>query len=83
MGKEDAASFLRSIAYQVACEVPGFKDGLRGMGEGGVDFTKATVDALWTNVVLDLLFQLQLKKSLYGIVDGLDESSSPLALLEL
>lgn len=62
---EDAASFLRSIAYQVACEVPGFKDGLRGMGEGGVDFTKATVDALWTKVFLDLLFQLPLKKPLY------------------
>lgn len=73
MGKENAASFHRSITYQVARKLPGSRDCLRDMVEDGVNFTKATVDALWTKVVLDLLFQFPLKNPLHWIIGGLDK----------
>lgn len=82
-GKEDTASLLRSIAYQVACEVPEFGDGLKGMGEDGIDFSKTTTDVLWSKLFLNFLFQLPLREPMYWIIDGVDESSSSLVLLTL
>lgn len=81
--KENIASLLRSIAYQTACEVPEFRDGLKRMAEDEIDFSTATADVLWAKIFSDSLFWLPSQKPLYWIIDGLDESNAPSVLLTL
>jgi len=81
--KRSQSSFLRSIAYQVARDVPAFKRRLIELSSEGLNLEKADSTLVWKKLFESVLFAMDVSIPLYWVVDALDESESPRALLEL
>ncbi|KAH8820667.1 hypothetical protein F5884DRAFT_57550 [Xylogone sp. PMI_703] len=76
-------SLLRSIAYQVAKDIPDFKRRLLELSTDEDGFDKADSTTIWRRIFESILFEKSLDRPLYWVIDGLDESDSPKALVEL
>ena len=81
--KRSLSSFIRSIAYQVAKDVPEFQRCLMDLVMGNTRLEKADSLLIWKKLFESTLLNLNLTTPLYWIIDALDESESPKALLEL
>ena len=81
--KRSVSAFLRSIAYQVAKDVPGFQKGLMDLEIENTQLEKAGSAFIWKKLFESILFKLELTIPLYWVIDALDESETPKALLEL
>ena len=74
--KRSANSLLRSLAFQIAQEIPSFHSALGNMYEEGMRFEKADARFIWRKIFLPILFKLELSRPLHWIIDALDESES-------
>ena len=81
--KRSLSTFLRSIAYQIAREIPAFKRSLIEHATEGLKLERANSGLIWKKLFESILFAMDLSVPLYWVVDALDESESPKALLEL
>ena len=81
--KRSVSSLLRSIAYQVSKDVPDFQQGLMHLETENTRLEKADSAFIWKKLFESILFKLELAIPLYWIIDALDESETPKALLEL
>ena len=81
--KRSLSAFLRSIAYQIAKDIPTFKQRLVELSSEGLNLEKAESSFVWKKLFKSVLFAMTLNLPLYWVVDALDESDSPKALLEL
>ena len=81
--KRSPNAFLRSLAYQIACYVPEYRQRLIKLSEDGLNFEKVEARLLWQRLFVSALFKISLSKPLYWIVDALDESDSPQLILNL
>ncbi|KAG8525535.1 uncharacterized protein KY384_009179 [Bacidia gigantensis] len=81
--KRRLSTFLKSIACQIARDVPAFKRSLSDLFTEGLEFEKADSSLLWKKLFESILFATELPFPLYWVVDALDESEAPKALLEL
>ena len=77
------SKFLRSIAYQIARDIPAFKRSLVKLVSEGFDLEKTDYSLIWKKLLEPILFKMDLSIPLYWVVDALDESESPEAFLEL
>jgi WD40 repeat protein/pimeloyl-ACP methyl ester carboxylesterase len=76
-------TFLRSIAYQIAKDIPAYKRSLIDLSAEGLKLEKADSTLIWKKLYESILFAMELAVPLYWVVDALDESESPKALVEL
>ena len=77
------SAILRSIAYQVARDIPAFKRILIELSTQGLRLEKADPALIWHKLFETMLFELELDFPLYWVIDALDESDSPKVLLDL
>ncbi|KAL9614137.1 MAG: hypothetical protein Q9167_001347 [Letrouitia subvulpina] len=81
--KRRLSTFLRSIACQIARDIPTFKRNLTEFPIEELELEKADSSLIWKKLFESVLFAMDLSFPLYWIVDALDESELPKALLEL
>lgn len=81
--KRSLSLLLRSIAYQVARDVPEFFEGLLQLVDEFLDFSTADPRTIWERIFKSILFSMKAGQPLYWIIDGLDEADNPRALLKL
>ncbi|KAL8901138.1 MAG: hypothetical protein Q9207_005354, partial [Kuettlingeria erythrocarpa] len=81
--KRSVNLILRSIAYQIAAQLPELRSQLEKLASDAVRLEKADSRVIWQKVFLSRLFDLPIRQPLYWIIDGLDECESPQLLLSL
>ncbi len=81
--KRSPNAMLRSLAYQLALQLPSFKVKLRNLHDQGLHFEKADARTIWRKVFVGGLFKLDLKDPLYWVIDALDECDSSQTALKL
>ena len=81
--KRSPASLLRSIAFQVANQLPAFQEFLATLSDDGLRLDKADARTIWQKAFLSGLFELQSPRPLYWIIDALDEADSANTVIEL
>ncbi|KAL9029654.1 MAG: hypothetical protein Q9196_002137 [Gyalolechia fulgens] len=74
---------LRSIAYQLAVELPELRAHLQMLAQDSVKLEKAEGRIIWQKVFITKLSKLQIRKPLFWIIDALDECEAPQLLLNL
>jgi WD40 repeat protein len=73
--KRSASYLFRSLAYQVARASSPFRAKLIQMSDQfGIHFSNMSVTTLWEKIFCGGLFNMTLGKTLYWVIDGLDES---------
>jgi WD40 repeat protein/pimeloyl-ACP methyl ester carboxylesterase len=81
--KRSLNSFLRSMAYQLAKGIPAFRRIVLDLSTEGLRLEKADSTLVWKEIFESILFQMEDAHPLYWIIDALDESESPEAVLDL
>lgn len=81
--KRTVNSLLRSIAYQVAVEVPEVRTYIQSLADDSVRLEKAEGRVIWQKIFMAKLSKLRLRKPLFWIIDALDECEAPQLLLSL
>lgn len=81
--KRSLNALLRSLAFQIAEQVPEFRLALLSMSTNGVRCEKSDARTIWQKLFVSVLFKLNLAKPLYWVLDAIDESDSSKSLLEL
>ena len=81
--KRSLSFLLRSIAYQLARSVPDFLERTFDVADEGIDFETADARTVWERMFKSILFHLQqLPRPMYWIIDGVDETLNPRALIK-
>ena len=81
--KRSLSLLLRSIAYQIARNVPGFLERVLQLVDEAIDFRTADPRTIWERIFKSILFNMKEDQPLYWIIDGLDEADDPRALIRL
>jgi WD40 repeat protein len=81
--KRSVNFFLRSIAFQIAQDIPTFRRRLNDLSKDGMRFEKTEAWTLWQKLFVSILFKIKLNKPLYWVIDALDESDSPEILFNI
>lgn len=81
--KRSLSSCLRTIAFQIAEQLPRFRRVLKD-----IKFTTKTVEktdakTIWEKIFIGVLFKMKVKTTMYWVIDALDESDHPQLLVEL
>ena len=75
--KKSIGTFLKSLAYQIAKDVPHFRDRLASLASGP-DFNQMDDESdIWKRLFIQQFFRVTFSKPIYWIVDGIDECHSP------
>lgn len=81
--KRTLSLLLRSIAYQVARNVPVFLQRVLQLVDEAIDFETADSRTIWERIFKSILFNIEEVQPLYWIIDGVDEADDPRALIRL
>lgn len=81
--KRTLSALLRSLAYQIAREIPEFRQILRALSTEGVKIEEADGAVIWQKIFISILFELDLGRPLFWVIDALDESDTEKAFVEL
>ena len=81
--KRSIHTFLRSLAYQIASEVPEYRTLLSKMAGDVNTLEKAEARSLWQKLFKTGLLTLRLSQPLYWVVDALDECDTPQQLINM
>ncbi|OAX80690.1 hypothetical protein ACJ72_04973 [Emergomyces africanus] len=74
--KRSAGSFLQSVIYQIAQEMPSFRQALAVLKDNGVSLQKMPARMIWDKIFAGILFKIESHQPVYVIIDALDESDS-------
>ena len=81
--KRTLSTFLRSIAYQLARDIPSLRRMLIDVSTEGLRLEKADSTLIWQRIFESILFEMESSEPLFWIIDAVDESESPKALLDI
>ena len=81
--KRTLSLVLRSIAYQIARNVPAFLESILQLEDEAIDFETADSRTIWERIFKSILFNMQDVLPLYWVIDGLDEAEDPRALIRV
>ena len=81
--KRSPNAMLRSLASQIAKQVPVYRRNLLELSTGGLRLEKADSALIWQRLFESLLFKVETSRPLYWVIDALDEAESPRVLLDL
>ncbi|OAL54871.1 WD40 repeat-like protein [Pyrenochaeta sp. DS3sAY3a] len=74
---QSASYMLRSFAYQIACSVSTFRTDLQKIEEQfGIAILKMNAKTIWEKVFRGALLDKVIGRTLYWVIDGLDETDS-------
>lgn len=85
-GNQDRRSLsglLKSLALQLASQLPVYRRRLIKLAETGFNAQKAESRVLWQKLFVQSLFDIGVSVPFYWVIDGLDEADSPQTLLSL
>ena len=74
--KRSPGSLLQSLIYQIAQELPTFRQSLVTMKDYGVAIEKLSPQMIWDRIFTGVLFKTEAENPIYVIIDALDESDS-------
>ncbi|MCJ1435227.1 hypothetical protein MMC27_004599 [Xylographa pallens] len=80
--KRSLSSMLRSIAFQVAEDLPEFYQALTNLLEDTTQFEKLDIRSIWQRLYRSTLFKLNYAQPMYWVIDALDESESVNTIVE-
>jgi hypothetical protein len=81
--KRSLSALLRSIAYQTARDVPSLRRSLIETSTEEPRLEKADSMLIWQKIFESIIFKRDFDSPSYWIIDAVDESESPKALLDL
>lgn len=81
--KRSISALLRSLAYQVATQIPSYRRLVRRLAEGGLKLKESDWRGTWKKLFTETLFQMDFMPTLYWVIDGLDESGSPQHIFDM
>lgn len=81
--KRTLGLLLRSLAYQLAQNMPEFLQRVIELGDEAVDFETADPRTIWDRVFKSILFSMEVQKPFYWVIDGLDEADDPRTVVRL
>ena len=81
--KRSLNGLLRSIGYQIAKDIPAFRGKLIDSSGESLRLEKADPSVIWQKIFESIVFKMEHHDPLYWVIDALDESESPKALLDL
>ncbi|KAK3388078.1 hypothetical protein B0T20DRAFT_491497 [Sordaria brevicollis] len=82
LDKRSIFGCLRALAYQLARDIPAFRDSLLHSSAESLGLRSNDPLLLWQKVFENILLKQALDSPLYWIIDGIDESDSAEKLLE-
>lgn len=74
--KNNLTSFLLSVAWQLASEIPEYRRRLVRLFDDGLNVRKIAPRLIWQRLYLEALLKTSIKHPLFIVVDGLDETDS-------
>lgn len=77
------STMLRSLAYQMAAQIPSMRQALAELAKSGLQVQNADAPAIWQQVYLSTLGSVSFQEEVFWIVDGLDESESSRQAVDL
>ena len=77
------ASLIKSIALQIAQEIPSFRQVLLDMVDTGYKVKDTEWRALWRKIFVNSLLTMDLPRPQYWVIDALDEAQFPGHLFDL
>ncbi|KAL8671569.1 MAG: hypothetical protein Q9168_003931 [Polycauliona sp. 1 TL-2023] len=81
--KRTVNALLRSLAYQIAINLPELREQMQQMSEDGVKLEKAEGRTIWQKLFASKLCKIHARQPLYWVIDALDECEAPQLLLSL
>ncbi|KAK3309390.1 uncharacterized protein B0T15DRAFT_481111 [Chaetomium strumarium] len=81
--KQSTSSMLRSLAYQMALQLPEFRRALIGLAESGVRVAQADSATIWEKIFSSALAGIRADEDMCWVIDGLDEAESSKRVVEL
>ncbi|KAF1836460.1 NACHT and WD domain protein [Decorospora gaudefroyi] len=81
--KRTLGLLLRSIAYQIAQQLPDYLQKVLDLEDEAMDFEAANPRTIWNRVFRSILFKLEPRRPLYWVIDGLDEADDRKAMMRL
>lgn len=80
--KRTLSLILRSLAYQMALNIPGFRDKLLSFTDEAIGFDTADSRIVWDCIKSALYEMGEIGKPIFWIIDGVDEAEKPRILLK-
>ncbi|KAH8881087.1 hypothetical protein GQ53DRAFT_848516 [Thozetella sp. PMI_491] len=80
--KRSISSLLRSLAFQIALEVPAFRKALANTSQTSWKPKESDWRSTWKKLFVNLLFKMELDTPLFWVIDGLDECGSSQQVFE-
>ncbi|CAN9417971.1 unnamed protein product [Alternaria alternata] len=81
--KRTLGLLLRSMAYQIAQQLPTFLQKVLELEDEALDLEAANPRTIWDRIFRSILFKIDVSQTLYWVIDGLDEADDSRALLKL
>ncbi|KAH6677027.1 hypothetical protein F5X68DRAFT_246119 [Plectosphaerella plurivora] len=81
--KRSVGALLRTLASQLATQLPKFRQALQELADDGQKLKEADWRLTWKKLFANILFELESQKPLYWVIDGLDESHAPNHIFDL
>ncbi|RYP81120.1 hypothetical protein DL769_002129 [Monosporascus sp. CRB-8-3] len=81
--KGSIGALLRFLAFQIAAQLPAFRNSLVKLAGGGYKPKDADWKTTWKRLYVGLLFKLDSRTPLYWVIDALDESDAGQQVLDL
>lgn len=81
--KRTLSLLLRSLAYQIGLCVPAFLERINVLADEAVELDSADPRIIWEQLFKVILSTTHFEEPLFWVIDGLDESEDPRALIKL
>lgn len=81
--KRTLSGLLRSLAYQVAVNLPSYSKKITELADEGIDLSVADAATIWSRLFKSTLFKMKDHQPLYWIIDGIDEADDSRAFIRL
>jgi hypothetical protein len=81
--KRTLSLLLRSLAYQIAQQLPSFRRKILELEDEALDFEAAKARTVWERIFKNMLFKLDTTETIYWVIDGLDEANDARAMIKL
>ncbi|OAA82398.1 WD40 repeat-like-containing domain protein [Akanthomyces lecanii RCEF 1005] len=81
--KRTISSFLSSMAFQTCLNIPQFRKATSETVKSGWKVRETEWRTLWKRIFENMLLEFNITRPIYWVIDGIDECSSSLPLLEL
>ncbi|TLD28422.1 hypothetical protein PspLS_03370 [Pyricularia sp. CBS 133598] len=80
--KRTLSLILRSLAYQMGLNVPGFQEQVLGFADEAIGFDTADSRTIWNCIKSALSGIDMITNSIFWVIDGIDEAEKPRTLLK-